>query len=175
MSSEGDYVQQDGVETGVNTAQESSSTPGGNRKSHVLCGRFADSRKGVLFVDAFNIFAIIFSLLFKSIVFHERHFGGYFAGLLGIILSCIGAYGAIKWDYKITAIASLGFAACFLLDFVFLNPVGVIIGLGLLYPHAMFTYENYRGVLTKQTYSSEEYLMPGVPDVSKKVDSMDIP
>ena len=166
MSSEGDYVQQDGVETGVNTAtQEGGSDPSSNRKSHVLCGKFADSRKGVLIVDTFNIGAILFSVLIKSIVYHERHFGGYFAGLLGVVLSCIGAYGALKWDYKITGVASLGFAVCFLLDFVFLNLVGIIIGLVILYPHAMFTYENYRGILTKQTYPNEEYLMPGLPDV----------
>jgi hypothetical protein len=175
MFSQAHYVQDDGVESGVNveTSTPTTSTDNNGRKSHMWCWRIADSRKGCLIVDTVNIFGILFSVLFNAIIYHERHFGGYFAGLLGIVLSCIGGYGAIKFDYKVTGIAALGFGACIILDFVFWNFVGAVIGAVLLYPHAVFTYENYLGILTKQTYSKEEYLMPGVPDVTKHV-PMDI-
>jgi hypothetical protein len=169
MSSNANYVQDDGVESGVNTST-TSTTQQGYRKSHTWCGKVADTRKGVFIVDIFNIFAILFSVLFQAIIYHERHFGGYFAGLLGVVLSCIGAYGALKFDYRITGIATVGFFACFVIDFVFLNFIGVIIDLVILYPHAYFTYENYRGILTKETYHNEEFLMEGLPDVKVPTD-----
>ena len=44
-----------------------------------------------------------------------------------------------------------------------LNLVGIIIDIVLIYPHAYFTWEMYKGVMTKETYKKEEYLMPGLP------------
>ena len=159
---EGDYYVEDaGVEdSGVNTG----STTNG-RKSHTCCGKLMDTRKGVLVVNFLNIFAIIFSVLFKSIIFHERSFGGFFAGLLGILLSLIGSYGALKFDMRASGIATIGFALCFLMDLIGLNLVGIIIDLVLIYPHAYFTWEVYKGVMTKETYKKEAFLMEGIPDI----------
>jgi hypothetical protein len=44
-----------------------------------------------------------------------------------------------------------------------LHFIGVIIDIILIYPHAYFSYEVYRGVMTKETYKKEEYLMEGIP------------
>jgi hypothetical protein len=122
-----------------------------------------DTRKGVLVVNFINIFAILFSVIFHAIIFHERSFGGFFAGMLGILLSLIGSYGAMKFDIRASGLATIGFSLCLLMDLIGLNVVGIIIDVVLIYPHAYFTWEMYKGVMTKETYKKEEYLMPGIP------------
>jgi hypothetical protein len=160
---EGDYyVEETGVENDTSNVNSSSKASSG-RKSHTCCGKLMDTRKGVLVANFFNIFAILFSVIFQAIIFHERSFGGVFAGLLGIVLSLCGTYGAIKFDMRASGIATIGFCLCFLMDLIGLNLVGIIIDLALIYPHAYFTWEVYRGVMTKDTYKKEEYLMPGIP------------
>lgn len=159
-NTEGDYyVEESGVEdSNVNTT-------GSTRKSHTCCGKLMDTRKGVLVINFLNIFAIIFSVIFKAIIYHERSFGGFFAGLLGILLSLIGSYGALKFDMRASGIATIGFALCLLMDLIGLNLVGIIIDIVLLYPHAYFTWEVYKGVMTKETYKKEEFLMEGIPNI----------
>lgn len=157
------YVEETGVESTVDDDAQDV-TNGGTRKSHTCCGKLMDTRKGVLVVNFLNIFAILFSLLFRGIIFHERSFGGFFAGLLGMLLSLIGSYGAIKFDMRASGLATLGFGLCLLMDLIGLNLVGIIIDLVLIYPHAYFTWEMYKGVMTKETYKKEAYLMPGLPE-----------
>lgn len=159
--SEGDYYVE---ETGVEGALAGDVNTGPTtRKSHTCCGKLMDTRKGVLVVNFINIFAILFSVLFRAIIYHERSFGGLFAGMLGVILSLIGSYGALKFDIRASGLATIGFGLCFLMDLIGLNLVGVIIDIVLIYPHAYFTWEMYKGVMTKETYKKEEYLMPGLP------------
>ena len=67
-TSEADYyVEETGVESTTTGGGNSSST---TRKSHTCCGKLMDTRKGVLVVNFINIFAILFSVLFKAIIFH---------------------------------------------------------------------------------------------------------
>jgi hypothetical protein len=155
------YVEETGVE-----GQGGSSGVNIQRSNHIFCYKLCDTRKAVLIVNTINIFAIIISVIFKAVVYHERHFGGLFAGLFGIILSVIGFFGAIHFDMKASGVAALGFGLCFLMDFIRLNLIGVLIDAVLVYPHAYFTWEVYRGVMVKETYKKDaEYLMPGIPDL----------
>jgi Na+/H+-translocating membrane pyrophosphatase len=156
------YVEETGIE-GQQGPSSSTATP---RNNHLLFYKLCDTRKAVLIVNAFNILAILISVIFKAVVYHELHFGGLFSGLFGIILSVIGLFGAIHFDVKASGLATLGFAFCFLMDFIRLNLIGVLIDALLVYPHAYFTYEVYRGVMVKETYKKDvEYLMPGIPDL----------
>ena len=164
MSSEQDYVEETGLpeEENYNTADNNDSNIS-DRRGHVCCGKLMDTRKGVLAVDTINIFGILFSLLLNSVIYHERSFGGVLAGLLGTLLSVIGVFGALKFDIRASGIATLGFSFCLLMDMIGLHLIGVIIDIILIYPHAYFSYEVYRGVMTKETYKKEEYLMEGIP------------
>jgi hypothetical protein len=154
-TSEGNYyVEESGVEESIVNS---------NRRSHTCCWRLMDTRKAILVVNTFNVFAILFSVLFQAVVYHERTFGGFFAGLLGILLSCIGVFGAIRFDMRASGLATIGFLFCFIMDFIGFNWIGVLIDALLIYPHAYFTWEVYRGVMTKENYKDEEYLMPGIP------------
>ena len=148
------YVEDTGVEDDVVNA---------TRKSHTCCWKLMDTRKAVLVVNTFNIFAILFSVLFQAIIYHERTFGGFFAGLLGIIISLIGLYGAIKFDMRASGVATIGFVLCFIMDFIGFNFIAVAIDVLLIYPHGYFTWEVYKGVMTKENYKKEEYLMAGIP------------
>ena len=134
-----------------------------NRRGNVCCFKLMDSRKAVILVDTINIFAIILSVLFNAVIYHERSFGGVFAGLLGMLLSVIGLFGAINFDLRASGIATIGFCLCFAMDFIGLHFIGVIVDSLLIYPHALFSYEVHRGVMTRETYKNEEYLMPGLP------------
>jgi hypothetical protein len=153
---EADYYVED---SGVEDQSDINST----RRSHTCCWKLMDTRKAVLVVNTFNIFAILFSVLFQAIIYHERTFGGIFAGLLGIIISLIGFYGAIKFDMRASGLATLGFILCFIMDFITFNFIAVVIDILLIYPHAYFTWEIYKGIMTKDSYKKEEYLMPGIP------------
>lgn len=160
-SAHSDYVE----ETGVVDVQRSTAV-NGQRPNHICCYKLCDTRKAVLIVNTINIFAIIISVIFKAVVYHERFFGGIFAGLFGIILSVIGFFGAVHFDLKASGVATVGFGLCFIMDLIGFNIIGVVIDALLIYPHAYFTWEVYRGVMTKETYKKDaEYLMPGIPEL----------
>eukprot|EP00539_Tryblionella_compressa_P006821 CAMPEP_0178755516 /NCGR_PEP_ID=MMETSP0744-20121128/12767_1 /TAXON_ID=913974 /ORGANISM="Nitzschia punctata, Strain CCMP561" /LENGTH=164 /DNA_ID=CAMNT_0020409565 /DNA_START=28 /DNA_END=522 /DNA_ORIENTATION=+ len=148
------YVEETGVEeSDVNST----------RRSHTCCWKLMDTRKAVLVVDTFHIFAIIFSVLINAIVYHERTFGGFFAGLLGIIISLIGFFSAVRFSLTGSCLATIGFILCFIMDTIGFNWVAILIDILLIYPHGYFAWEVHTGVMTKANYKKEEYLMPGIP------------
>lgn len=161
--SSANYIEETGVE---GQGASSSTNVNVQRNNHLFFSKLCDTRKAVLIVNTINVLFIIISAIVSAVVHHQFHLGGLFGGLFGIFLSVIGLYGAIHFDMKASGVAAVGFALCFLMDFIRLNLIAVVIDALLVYPNAYFTWEVYRGIMSKETYKKDaEYLMPGIPDL----------
>jgi hypothetical protein len=57
------------------------------------------------------------------------------------------------------AMASIGFIIGLCVDLWLPNWLGILVGLLVIYPHAMLTYEIKKGIMSQENYKNEEFAM----------------
>jgi hypothetical protein len=156
----GDYVQ-------------SESGPASQRKSHTFLG-ICDMRIGTYFVNVMNITLILIGILVAAIrgpLFWKSLWGSFGRGLPGLFLSSVGIYGAHSFELWAMYVATGGFIVAFIIDIILFDWAGLIITAIILYPHCYLTYEIRSGVMTKDTYATEEYVIEGGRDFVDKANA----
>jgi hypothetical protein len=134
------------------------------RKSMTLC-RVCDSRIATFFVNGINIAMILVGILVATIrgpMFFKALVGSFMIGLPGLVLSGLGLYGAKSFELWAMYLATAGFLVAFIMDIVLFNWIGLVVTLIVLVPHVILTYEIRSGIMTQQTYDTEEFLIPEV-------------
>eukprot|EP00980_Cylindrotheca_fusiformis_P007552 scaffold1567_cov102-Cylindrotheca_fusiformis.AAC.3 len=143
------------------TSDYESHNGGEERKGHLLFGFVCDMRIAVVFVNIFNIIALIVGILITTVQY--RTFGAmlyaFENSFLGIALSVLGILGALNYVLWMVAVATIGFGLGLLLDLFGLHLIGILIGSLVVYPHAMLTYEIKEGIMTRETYAREEHIV----------------
>jgi len=156
-SSGGDYVESGGDGTAGITAPTANS-----RARSLTCCGVCDMRLATLFVNAVNIAMILLGAIFSGIrdnLFWKAIGNTLAYGLVGLVLSCIGLYGASKMELWAMYLASLGFIVALIMDAVLGQWIpGFFVTLIVLFPHVMLTMEIRNGVLTKENYKSREFV-----------------
>jgi hypothetical protein len=139
-----------------------------NRKSRLFFG-ICDMRTAAVALDVLNIcftavVAVVLILMFviQGGPFVMRNIflviGG---GLLTAGVSGIGLLAAMNWHLVGMGLATVGFAALLVVRIIHLEYVDIVVTALLLFPHAMLTMEMQSGILTKETFEKEEYIVEG--------------
>ncbi|KAL3908029.1 MAG: hypothetical protein SGARI_003254 [Bacillariaceae sp.] len=134
------------------------------RKSMTFFG-VCDFRIATLFVNGLNLSMIFVGLFWKAL------FGSFIVGLPGIILSALGIYGAKTFELWAMYLASAGFLVALILDGILMNWLGLVITAIVLVPHVILTFEIRNGIMTKETYENEEFLIPAASQLVDKTSS----
>jgi hypothetical protein len=157
VASSGDYV-------------EASSTP---RKSMTMCG-LCDFRIATISVNGLNLAMILVSVLIAAIgspMFFKSIVETLVLGLPGLVLSGLGLYGALRFEPWAMYLATAGFLVAVILDGILMNWLGLAVTLIVLIPHVILAYEMRSGIMTKDTYETEEFLIPQGRDFVDKAHS----
>ena len=128
-----------------------------------LCFGICDMRIATVFANGFNIAVTLFGVLangFMDNLFWKAMWAAFTMGLPGIILSCVGLYGAKKFELRAMYLACGGFTVLLLLDAILWQWVGFVITSIVLFPHAVLTLEMRNGVITEENYSKQTYVSP---------------
>lgn len=136
---------------------EMADTPTMGRQGHLFFGRFCDMRKAVVGVNIFNIALTLLGCIVKVVRYTE--WGPIEAAMPVFILSGIGLYGAMHFELWAVAMASIGFIIGICVDLWLPNWLGILVGLLVVYPHAMLTYEIKKGIMSQENYKKEEFAM----------------
>mmetsp|Transcript_14028 Transcript_14028/g.22569 ORF Transcript_14028/g.22569 Transcript_14028/m.22569 type:complete len:186 (-) Transcript_14028:241-798(-) len=134
----------------------------GQRKSSTCCG-VCDMRIATLFVNGLNIAMLVVGILvasFRSAMFGKTFLYSVGVALPGLILSSLGIFGAITFELWAMYLATAGFLVAFLLDIIMLQWIGLAITALVLVPHIILSYEIRAGIMTKDSYETEEFLIP---------------
>ena len=135
------------------------------RQGHLFCGRFCDMRIAVVVLSVINILI----LLIGGIVTVVKYgWGGLGAHFPGFVLSCIGIYGALSFEFWAVCLAAIGYTVGLLFDIIWMNWMGLIIGSIVLYPHVVLCKELNDGIMSRETYSREEYIDPVLASAGPK-------
>jgi Na+-transporting methylmalonyl-CoA/oxaloacetate decarboxylase gamma subunit len=148
------------VESSGDYVEASSTAP--TRKSMTFL-RLCDFRIATIFVNGLNIAMILVSVLVAAIrapLFFKSVVGTLALGLPGLVLSGLGLYGAHKFELWAMYLATAGFLVAVILDGIMMNWLGFAVTLIVLIPHVILTYEMRSGIITKETYDTEEFLIP---------------
>mmetsp|Transcript_19205 Transcript_19205/g.41731 ORF Transcript_19205/g.41731 Transcript_19205/m.41731 type:complete len:172 (+) Transcript_19205:160-675(+) len=143
------------IEEGVFSEDESEST--------FLCCGICDMRVGTIFVNGFNIAAILVGALvtgIESYMFWKSIGGALAAGLPGLILSGVGLYAAKNFDLRATYLATAGFFVILLVDGILMQWFGLVLNTIVIFPHAVLAVEMQKGIITKENYTQQKYLSP---------------
>jgi hypothetical protein len=135
-------------------------TAGEERQGHLLFGFVCDMRIATVFINIFNILALVVGIVITGIQYKTftATFYAFENAFLGIALSIVGALGALNYVLWMVAVATTGFGLGFILDLFGLHLIGILIGALVLYPHAVLTYEIKEGIMSKETYAREEHI-----------------
>lgn len=159
------------VESSGDYVEASSTTP--NRKSMTFLG-LCDYRIATIFVNGLNIAMILISVLVAAIrapLFFKSVIGTLALGLPGLVLSGLGLYGALTFELWAMYLATAGFLVAVILDGIMMNWLGLAVTLVVLIPHVILTYEMRSGIMTKETYVTEEFVIPQGRDFVDKAHS----
>lgn len=119
-------------------------------------------RLATLFVNSVNIVMILLGVLFAGIrdnLFWKAIGNTLAYGLVGLVLSGIGLYGAGKMELWAMYLASFGFVVALIMDAVLGQWIpGFLVTAIVLFPHVVLTMEIRNGVLTKENYKSHEFV-----------------
>ena len=140
------------------------------RKSMTFCG-ICDFRIATLFVNGLNLAMIFVGILVAAIrgpLFFKSIIGALAIGLPGIVLSGLGIYGAKTFELWAMYLASAGFFVFLILDGILMNWLGLAVTFIVLVPHVILTYEIRNGIMTKDNYENEEFLIPAGRDLVDK-------
>lgn len=74
-------------------------------------------------------------------------------------ISGIGLAAAMNWHLIGMCVATVGFVALLAIRIIHLEYMDIVVTALLLYPHVMLTVEMKTGVLTKETFEKEEYIV----------------
>jgi hypothetical protein len=147
------------------------------RKSMTLFG-LCDFRIATIFVNGLNIAMILVSVLIAAIrspLFFKSIVGTLILGLPGLVLSGLGLYGALLFELWAMSLATAGFLVAAILDGILMNWLGLAVTLIVLIPHVILTNEIRLGIITKDTYETEEFLIPQGRDFVDKAHSYMVP
>jgi hypothetical protein len=136
-------------------------TGGEERQGHLLFGYVCDMRIAVVFVNIFNMLALLVGIVITGIQYKtfSAAFYAFENAFLGIALSIVGALGALNYVLWMVSVATIGFGLGFILDLFGLHLIGILIGGLVLYPHIVLTYEIKEGIMSKETYAREEHIV----------------
>ena len=143
MSQEGDHPE---------TPYESAD--GKPQRQGKLFFRLCDMRVATLGVNILNVVVITIGMLVHLI----KYFGimPIQAAIPAFILSGIAIFGALTFELWAVTMATVGFVVSLMVDFWWLNIMGLIMGCLILYPTATLAHELHKNILTKETYSERE-------------------
>jgi hypothetical protein len=128
---------------------------GEERQGHLLFGFVCDMRIAADFINIFNILVLL-----VSIVITGADFYAFINSFSGIPLIIFGALGVLNYVLWMVAVAIIGFGLGFILDLFGLHLIGILIGVLVLYPHIVLTYEiNEGGIMSNETYAREEHVV----------------
>ena len=74
-----------------------------------------------------------------------------------IIFSCLGVYGAMKFNGPMVIAAGVWYCISIILSLLGGDIGGVIIQIIFVYPHAVFYQEMKKGIMTEQNYPNEKH------------------
>ena len=129
-----------------------------SRLGHIFCGGLCDMRIATVIINSINIIFRVVCLVFELI------WGDYYATAVdycSLILSVIAVFGALNYDVMCTTVATVGqiwFLGVYIADRA-MWPLYILDTL-MIYSTGVVTYEIYIGIMSKKTYSREEYLEP---------------
>jgi hypothetical protein len=131
---------------------------------HLCFGRLFDMRVGTVVACSVNVVLRIVFLLFDvSLGMGRTVATDYYA----LILSLVGVFGALNYEYLATGISALGLMWLLGAHLVAGHNIpGVIYDILIIYPTAVISYELFRGILTKENY--EEVLELAVAEAEQE-------
>ena len=132
----------------------SQDTPAGRQGK--LFFKLCDMRTATIIMNSLNIVMVLIGTLVRII----RSFGfmSINAAIPSLVLSCIAIFGAVNFELWAVGFATVGFAISFIIDLWWLNLFGIIMGLLVLYPTMTMAQELRAGIMSKATYSREEFV-----------------
>lgn len=142
-------------------SQQDPETPYESAETEIKAGRrgklffkLCDMRVATVAVNVLNVVAISIGMLVHLI----RYFGfmPINVAIPAFILSGIAIFGAVNFELWAVAMAAVGFSVSLIVDLMWLNIFGIIMGCLVLYPTATMAHELYTGVMTKDTYATQE-------------------
>ena len=136
------------------------------RQGHLFLGFLCDMRIATVAVNAVNILLTVIMLAID--VFKLGFDTPVSSGYLSILLSAIGIFGALQYEYLPAGVAGLGFFISMTGNLIRSDWVGGLYYAFMLYPHAVVTNEIRSGVMTQTTYTREEYIDPKVREQLEK-------
>lgn len=136
-------------------------TPYSTAENEIKSGRqgklffgLCDMRVATVLVNILNVVAISIGMLVHLI----KYLGimPLNVAIPAFVLSAIAIFGALNFELWAVAMAAVGFTVGLLVDLMWLNIFGIVMGCLVLYPTATMSYELYTGVMSKGTYSTRE-------------------
>jgi len=136
-------------------SQEDGTTSASGRQGKTFL-KVCDMRTATIVMSSINIVLILIGAIISCV----RFFG--FTPLLAAIpplaLSCIAIFGAVNFEFWLVALAAVGFSISLIHDLWWLDILGIIMGLLIVYPTVTLAYELRTGVMSKATQSREAFI-----------------
>lgn len=163
-----------GGNSSANYAQHGDGPDGIGREDHQVASRqsslffgICDMRTATVALDVLNVcftgvVAIVLSLMFLvqgGPFVMSNIMGAVGGGLMTAGVSVIGLVAAMTWHLAGMYCASVGFVALLVYRIVNMDYVDIVVTALLLYPHVMLSVEMRSGILSKDTYDKEEYIV----------------
>jgi hypothetical protein len=126
------------------------------RKGHLLFGILCDMRIAVVAVNVMNIILLVVGM---CIYIRKFGWGSVSSHFSGLVISGIGIFGAMNFQLWAVGLAAIGFVIGLLNALYWSNWIGVVIGLFVLYPHVVLAHEIRMGIMAKETYRKEQFIM----------------